>query len=119
MPQDVQLYYQFATHGRDELNLAPDARTGFDMALLRMLAFGQPVRVTACPDRRRAVADDGATASGCPGSASPPRQNAGRAGPAAPVPPVSTPSAAAVPEPAPARPRRWRTARTACRTGTS
>ena len=38
-PQDVQLYYQFATRGRDELNLAPDARTGFEMVLLRMLAF--------------------------------------------------------------------------------
>ncbi len=38
-PQDVQLYYQFATRGRDELNLAPDARSGFEMVLLRMLAF--------------------------------------------------------------------------------
>jgi DNA polymerase-3 subunit gamma/tau len=38
-PQDVQLYYQFATRGSHELNLAPDARTGFEMTLLRMLAF--------------------------------------------------------------------------------
>ncbi len=38
-PQDVQLYYQFATHGRADINLAPDARTGFEMVLLRMLAF--------------------------------------------------------------------------------
>ena len=38
-PEDVQLYYQIATAGRRDLLLAPDARTGFEMALLRMLAF--------------------------------------------------------------------------------
>jgi DNA polymerase-3 subunit gamma/tau len=38
-PEDVQLYYQIATSGRRDLALAPDARTGFEMALLRMLAF--------------------------------------------------------------------------------
>ncbi|MGC1548384.1 MAG: DNA polymerase III subunit gamma/tau [Rhodanobacter sp.] len=38
-PEDVQLYYQIATTGRRDLALAPDARTGFEMALLRMLAF--------------------------------------------------------------------------------
>ncbi|HZX69647.1 MAG TPA: DNA polymerase III subunit gamma/tau [Rhodanobacter sp.] len=38
-PEDVQLYYQIATSGRRDLLLAPDARTGFEMALLRMLAF--------------------------------------------------------------------------------
>ena len=38
-PEDVQLYYQIATSGRRDLSLAPDARTGFEMALLRMLAF--------------------------------------------------------------------------------
>ncbi len=38
-PEDVQLYYQIATLGRRDLALAPDARTGFEMALLRMLAF--------------------------------------------------------------------------------
>ncbi|OOG55838.1 DNA polymerase III subunit gamma/tau [Rhodanobacter sp. B05] len=37
--EDVQLYYQIATAGRRDLMLAPDARTGFEMALLRMLAF--------------------------------------------------------------------------------
>ncbi|TAL88246.1 MAG: DNA polymerase III subunit gamma/tau [Rhodanobacter sp.] len=37
--EDVQLYYQIATAGRRDLLLAPDARTGFEMALLRMLAF--------------------------------------------------------------------------------
>ncbi|HTH67293.1 MAG TPA: DNA polymerase III subunit gamma/tau [Rhodanobacter sp.] len=38
-PEDVQLYYQIATSGRRDLALAPDARTGFEMAMLRMLAF--------------------------------------------------------------------------------
>jgi len=37
--EDVQLYYQIATAGRRDLALAPDTRTGFEMALLRMLAF--------------------------------------------------------------------------------
>jgi DNA polymerase-3 subunit gamma/tau len=37
--EDVQLYYQLAAGARRELALAPDARTGFEMALLRMLAF--------------------------------------------------------------------------------
>ncbi|RAN81287.1 DNA polymerase III subunit gamma/tau [Bacillus sp. SRB_336] len=39
LAEDVQLYYQIATAGRRDLALAPDARTGFEMALLRMLAF--------------------------------------------------------------------------------
>ena len=38
-PADVQLYYQMALHGRRDLPLAPDPRGGFEMLLLRMLAF--------------------------------------------------------------------------------
>ena len=38
-PEDVQLYYQIATTSRRELPMAPDARIGFEMALLRMFAF--------------------------------------------------------------------------------
>ncbi len=38
-PEDVQLYYQIAVHGRNELGLAPDEYAGFTMTLLRMLAF--------------------------------------------------------------------------------
>ena len=37
--EDVQLYYQIAIHGRQDLPLAPDEYAGFTMALLRMLAF--------------------------------------------------------------------------------
>jgi DNA polymerase-3 subunit gamma/tau len=35
----VQLYYQIAVTGRRDLGLAPDPRVGFEMTLLRMLAF--------------------------------------------------------------------------------
>ncbi|MGK5081076.1 DNA polymerase III subunit gamma/tau [Janthinobacterium sp. HLX7-2] len=37
--QEVQLFYQIAVHGRNELGLAPDEYAGFSMTLLRMLAF--------------------------------------------------------------------------------
>ena len=38
-PEELQLYYQIALHGRSDMNLAPDEYAGFTMALLRMLAF--------------------------------------------------------------------------------
>jgi DNA polymerase-3 subunit gamma/tau len=38
-PEDVQVWYQFALNGRRDLPLAPDVRSGFEMTLLRMLAF--------------------------------------------------------------------------------
>ncbi|QQC64796.1 DNA polymerase III subunit gamma/tau [Paraburkholderia ginsengisoli] len=37
--EQVQLFYQIATIGRNELGLAPDEYAGFTMTLLRMLAF--------------------------------------------------------------------------------
>jgi DNA polymerase III subunit gamma/tau len=37
--EDVQLFYQTALLGRRDLPLAPDSRAGFEMVLLRMLAF--------------------------------------------------------------------------------
>lgn len=37
--EDLQLYYQIAITGRRDLRLAPDPRSGFEMTLLRMLAF--------------------------------------------------------------------------------
>ena len=47
--EDVQFYYQMGLIGRRDLPLAPDPRSGFEMVLLRMLAFrpadnGQPPR---------------------------------------------------------------------------
>lgn len=38
-PEQVQLYYQIAILGRRDLPLAPEPRSGFEMVLLRMLAF--------------------------------------------------------------------------------
>ncbi|MDP9088742.1 MAG: DNA polymerase III subunit gamma/tau [Pseudomonadota bacterium] len=48
-PEDAQLYYQIAVGGRRDLNMAPEPRIGFEMTLLRMLAFrpdsaAQPVK---------------------------------------------------------------------------
>jgi DNA polymerase-3 subunit gamma/tau len=37
--EDVQYYYQMGLVGRRDLPLAPDPRSGFEMVLLRMLAF--------------------------------------------------------------------------------
>jgi len=38
-PEDVQLYYQIGLVGQRDLPLAPDPASGFEMVLLRMLAF--------------------------------------------------------------------------------
>jgi DNA polymerase-3 subunit gamma/tau len=42
--EDVQLYYQLALTGRRDIGLAPDMRSGFEMSLLRMIAF-RPVGI--------------------------------------------------------------------------
>ena len=36
---DVQLFYQIALNGRRDIPLSPDPRSGFEMLLLRMMAF--------------------------------------------------------------------------------
>jgi len=41
-PELVQLFYQIAITGRRDLAYAPDPRIGFEMTLLRMLAFERP-----------------------------------------------------------------------------
>lgn len=46
--EDVQLYYQLALNGRRDLPLAPDARVGFEMVVMRIMLF-RPV-VGAGPD---------------------------------------------------------------------
>ncbi|MBE9515592.1 MAG: DNA polymerase III subunit gamma/tau [Proteobacteria bacterium] len=38
-PELIQLLYQIAIHGKRDLSLAPDPRSGLEMTLLRMLAF--------------------------------------------------------------------------------
>ena len=47
--EDVQFYYQMGLIGRRDLPLAPDPRSGFEMVLLRMLAF-RPADVGRAPD---------------------------------------------------------------------
>ncbi len=48
--EDVQLYYQTALLGRRDLPLVPDPRSGFEMVLLRMLAF-KPQGVSQLPKK--------------------------------------------------------------------
>jgi DNA polymerase-3 subunit gamma/tau len=53
-PDETQLHYSIALHGRAELGLAPDEYSGLVMVLLRMLAFrpsgqGAAARATAAP----------------------------------------------------------------------
>ena len=49
-PEDIQLFYQTALLGRRDLHLAPDPRGGFEMVLLRMLAF-KPQGVPEVPTK--------------------------------------------------------------------
>jgi DNA polymerase-3 subunit gamma/tau len=54
--EDVQLAYQFAIEGRRDLDLAPDPRSGFEMTLLRMLAFRPAGAADAAGSRREPAA---------------------------------------------------------------
>jgi DNA polymerase-3 subunit gamma/tau len=68
-PEDLQLLYQIAIMARRDLDFAPDARGGFEMALLRMLAFrpesaGSAPAAAPATGARRAAA--GGTASTAP-----------------------------------------------------
>ncbi len=75
--EDVQFYYQMGLIGRRDLPLAPDPRNGFEMVLLRMLAF-RPADASGAPDRplkttgiSRATADSASqpvAAAATPGS---------------------------------------------------
>jgi DNA polymerase-3 subunit gamma/tau len=48
-PEDVQLYYQIALGGRRDLAMAPEPRLGFEMTLLRMLAFRPDAAAVLAP----------------------------------------------------------------------
>ncbi len=48
-PEVVQLWYQMALGGRRDLHLAPSPRAGFEMAVLRMLAFRPASAVPPVP----------------------------------------------------------------------
>ena len=79
-PEDVQLYYQIGLIGRRDLPLAPDARGGFEMVLLRMLAF-RPATANAAPSAAPTTA-----------SAQTPAQSPAAAARAAVAPPAKTPA---------------------------
>jgi DNA polymerase-3 subunit gamma/tau len=65
-PEDVQLFYQTAITGKRDLPLAPDPRTGFEMTLLRMVAFRPASESLAS---RGSPADPATRAAGSAGAA--------------------------------------------------
>jgi DNA polymerase-3 subunit gamma/tau len=78
-PDEVQLHYQIALVGQRDLPLAPDERSGFEMVVLRMLAFRPSTReeVGDSPARRAvaarpAVAPEAPSGAGSNGLAPPP-----------------------------------------------
>ena len=90
--EDVQFYYQMGLIGRRDLPLAPDPRGGFEMVLLRMLAF-RPAGADDAPKvTLKPLGISQATADSQPNPV---------AGTAMPAPVVSVPAAAA---PAPSTP---------------
>jgi DNA polymerase-3 subunit gamma/tau len=109
--EDVQLYYQIALAGRRDLSLAPDPRLGFEMTLLRMLAFRPDAPAAGTMAGNGAAA--GAAAAGS-GTGRAPLTSAAARGlaqatvtpiaPAAPAPPMAPapPSSAALPAAVPA-----------------
>jgi DNA polymerase III subunit gamma/tau len=88
-PEVVQLWYQMALHGGRDLPLAPSPRAGFEMCLLRMLAFR--------PDATAGVAKQAAAGAAPVSTREPPRAAASR--------PQGQASAAATPPPQRAAPR--------------
>ncbi len=109
-PQEVQLFYQIAVVGRNEIGLAPDEYAGFTMTLLRMLAFrpgqggAEQVAAPAPAALARAMPAGGAANGGAGRAAA-----AAAAAQPAPGRPAAPPAAAAhapvaqpVPTPAPA-----------------
>ena len=71
-PEDVQLFYQTAILGRRDLGLAPDARTGFRMTLIRMLAFRPASASASAPPSAPGLAGSQSQSSSSPPSVPPP-----------------------------------------------
>ncbi len=96
-PEVIQLWYQMALNGRRDLYLAPSPRAGFEMAVLRMLAF-RPAGAVA-PGTGSGAA--GAVQPG-QGSVNAGNSGAGMAAASAPAVPVVAPVVAAPLPPKPA-----------------
>jgi DNA polymerase-3 subunit gamma/tau len=96
--EDTQLYYQIALNGRRDLAFCRDARMGFEMTVLRMLAFRPAAdsvapRVAAPAPR---VAAPGASGS-APATSRPPVENASPKGEQARTPTAGATTGAASP----------------------
>ena len=75
--EDAQLFYQIALHGRRDLPVCREPRMGFEMTLLRMLAFRPAAEENAPPQRAvRAVAPAVPTAAPRPPAVAPARPQA-------------------------------------------
>jgi DNA polymerase-3 subunit gamma/tau len=87
--EDVQLYYQIAVLGRRDMPWAPDPRMGFEMTLLRMLAF----RPGSAPAQNAGSTPQARTApaGARPASAAPAAAPAPAMAPAVAAAPVRTP----------------------------
>lgn len=92
--EDVQFYYQMGLIGRRDLPLAPDPRGGFEMVLLRMLAFRPADSADAPRQPLKPVGISQATVDSA--------QSVAGAAVAAPVVAAAAPVAAPVVEAAPA-----------------
>ncbi|WP_434697278.1 DNA polymerase III subunit gamma/tau [Pseudomonas sp. Z1-14] len=95
--EDVQFYYQMGLIGRRDLPLAPDPRGGFEMVLLRMLAFRPADTPDAPRQALKPVGISQATAdSAKPVAATPVVASAAASAPAA-VAPIAEPTAVVAP----------------------
>ncbi|MFJ7313781.1 DNA polymerase III subunit gamma/tau [Pseudomonas sp. NPDC098747] len=101
--EDVQFYYQMGLIGRRDLPLAPDPRGGFEMVLLRMLAFRPADTADAPRQPLKPVGISQATVDSANSVAAVPKAAPVVAAAVAPVPaPVVTPAPAPVAAPSPA-----------------
>ena len=80
--EEVQLFYQIAVHGRNELGLAPDDYAGFTMTLLRMLAFRPDDTAEAAPKTAPATSAARPAAKPAPAMTPAAKLAAGRVSPA-------------------------------------
>ncbi len=113
-PDIVQLWYQMAVNGRRDIGFAPSARAGFEMSLLRMLAFrpddvgasgqaARPATVATSPATAMAPRATRAEAPAEPAKVDTPAPPT-RAEPTPPPGATAPPQAPATPPPTPATP---------------
>lgn len=91
---ELQLFYQIALIGQRDIDLAPEPRSGFEMTLLRMLAFA-PDTPSPVPRKNAPVGSDTETAA-------PPSERAEPSNAERPAPDTSASTEATSAEPPPA-----------------